>query len=113
MIFAGVINTGMMGMSFYCTKLAVILILHGSACWVLLYLDTHIAWKDKVVAEVQNFIAAHTNATSSDPIYQHLSTIPISALEDEMPVIESMLCETLCLLGSGTSIRRNLVDDDL
>jgi sterol 14-demethylase len=37
--------------------------------------------------------------------------IPISAWEDEMPVIESIIRETLRLVKNDTALRRNLVDN--
>ena len=81
------------------------------ACWTLLYLSAHKQWKDKATAEVHRLIAAYTNAASSEPIHKRLSTIPISAWEDEMPVMESVIRETLRLVKNDTALRRNLADN--
>jgi cytochrome P450 len=88
-----------------------ILIPHDSASWVLVYLGTTDAWKDGATAEVQSLIAAHANTASSEPIHRRLSAIPISAWEDEMPVAESIIRETLRIVGNATLFRRNLSDD--
>jgi len=92
-IFAGFINTGVV------------------SSWVLVYLGIADAWKERATAEVRDLIAAYTKTTSSEPIHQRLSAIPISAWEDEMPVIESIISETLRIVGNPTLFRRNLSDD--
>jgi sterol 14-demethylase len=89
-VFAGVVNTGMI------------------SCWTLLYLGANDEWKQKAIAEVQNLISAYTNTTSSEPLHRRLSSIPISAWEDEMPVIEGVIRETLRLVNNGAALRRNL-----
>jgi hypothetical protein len=87
-----------------------VLISYDPASWVLVYLGVNGAWKDKATAEVQNLMAAYTNTTSSEPIHQRLSVIPISAWEDEMPVLESIIRETLRMVNNATLFRRNLSD---
>jgi len=83
-----------------------------SACWTLLYLgaSANTEWKDKVIAEVENLLTTYT-PNSSEPTHQRLSAIPISAWEDEMPVMENVIRETLRLVKNGTALRRNLVDN--
>jgi len=49
--------------------------------------------------------------TSSEPIHQRLSRIPLSAWEDEMPVVESIIRETLRLVKNDTALRRNFADN--
>ncbi|KZP14162.1 cytochrome P450 [Athelia psychrophila] len=92
-IFAGVINTGMI------------------SCWTTIYLGARPEWKAQAVAEIQKLIDAHTNTTSTEPLHQRLSAIPISAWEDEMPVMESIVRETMRIVLNGTFLRRNVVDD--
>jgi sterol 14-demethylase len=77
------------------------------ACWIFLYLGANKGWKEEATAEVQHLIATYTNATS-EPTHQRLSTIPMSAWEDEMPVIESIIRETLRIVNNGTALRRNI-----
>ncbi|KAF7984627.1 hypothetical protein HWV62_12849 [Athelia sp. TMB] len=92
-IFAGVINTGML------------------SCWTIIYLGAHPEWKAKAVAEIQKLIETHTDTTSTLPLHQRLSAIPISAWEDEMPVLELVTRETLRISNNGTLLRRNIVED--
>jgi len=92
-IFAGVINTGMI------------------SCWTTLYLGAYPEWKAKAVAEIHQLIETHTDTTSTLPLHQRLSAIPISAWEDEMPVLELVTRETLRLVNNGTMLRRNIVED--
>ncbi|KAF7974039.1 hypothetical protein HWV62_13571 [Athelia sp. TMB] len=92
-IFAGVINTGMV------------------SCWTTIYLGAHPDWKAKAVAEVHKLIETHTDTTSTLPLHQRLSAIPISAWEDEMPVLELVMRETLRISNNGTMLRRNVLED--
>jgi cytochrome P450 len=63
-----------------------------------------------VVAEVQNLITKYTDVTSA-PIHQRLSMIQISAWEDEMPVMDNVIRETLRIVKNGPALRRNLADN--
>jgi len=92
-IFAGVVNTGV------------------SACWILLYMAYNKEWKKKIHQEVMDLVNKHTNSTSSEPIHKRLSAIPISVWEDETPVMELVLRETLRMAINGTTLRRNVVQD--
>ncbi|RDB27059.1 putative lanosterol 14-alpha demethylase [Hypsizygus marmoreus] len=92
-LFAGVINTGM------------------NVCWILLYLGMYLDWKAKVSVEVQALISNHTDTVSSDPLHKRLSTIPMNAWEDEMPVLDSVIREILRLVVNPTFLRRNLTHD--
>jgi cytochrome P450 len=87
------------------------LILQNSACWTLLYLSANNEWKDKAIAEIQNLVATYTNMAGSQPIHQRLAMIPISAWEDEMPIMEGIIRETLRLVKNDTALRRNLADN--
>jgi sterol 14-demethylase len=92
-IFAGVINTGI------------------NACWALVFLASHPEWKTKVKAEVDALIAKHTDTLSPEPLHKRLAAIPVSVWEDEMPVLETVLRETIRLIVTGTALRRNVFQD--
>jgi len=92
-IFAGLINTGV------------------NACWTLVYLATHPEWKTKVQTEVNSLLQKHTNNSSNEPLHKRLSTIHISVWEDEMPILESVIRETMRMAISGIALRRNLIED--
>ncbi|KAF5378786.1 hypothetical protein D9615_006939 [Tricholomella constricta] len=93
-IFAGVVNTGI------------------NSCWALLFLSYNKEWKEKVTAEVNALVETHTNSTSDEPLHKRLAAIPISVWEDEMPVMDTVIRETIRLVVNGAALRRNL-DDDL
>ncbi|PPR02168.1 hypothetical protein CVT24_011356 [Panaeolus cyanescens] len=88
-IFAGVLNTGI------------------NACWSIVYVGMHPEWKTKVQKEIDSLIDQNT-ANSSDALHKRLSSIPVSAWEDEMPVFDSIIRETIRLSLTGTALRRNL-----
>ncbi|KAF8069204.1 cytochrome P450 [Lyophyllum atratum] len=92
-IFAGVVNTGI------------------NSCWALLFLSFNAEWKAKVIAEVRALVDTHTNSSSSEPLHKRLAAIPISVWEDEMPVMDLVIRETIRLVLNGTALRRNVIDD--
>lgn len=81
------------------------------ACWALIFLGAHSEWKEKVKAEANALIAAHTDTLSTEPLHKRLSSVPMHAWEDELPVMDSIIRETLRLTMSGTTLRRNLGKD--
>jgi sterol 14-demethylase len=68
-------------------------------------------WKKKIHEEVMSLVHKHTNSTSSEPLHKRLSAVPISVWEDETPVLEAVLRETLRMAINGTTLRRNVVQD--
>ena len=112
-IFAGVINTGV-GCLFSPVRIidtTLIILSLQIACWALLYLSFHDEWKAKAKAEVDALVNKHTTNSSNEPLHQRLSSIHISALEDEMPVLDLIIRETLRISLAGFSFRRNLSED--
>ncbi|KAJ8523130.1 hypothetical protein ONZ45_g407 [Pleurotus djamor] len=91
-IFAGVINTGI------------------NSCWDMIYLASSPEWKGRVVSEVNSLLEKYTPG-STEPIHQRLSSIPISAWEDEMPAMDLVIRETLRLTLSAAALRRNVLED--
>ena len=81
------------------------------ACWALLYLGSSSDWKQKAIAEIHQLIDTHTNTTSADPLHHRLTTIPVSVWDDEMPVLESIIRESIRLAFNVTLLRRNLTDN--
>jgi cytochrome P450 len=81
------------------------------ACWSLVYLCFRDDWKAKAKAEVDALVSKHTSSTSGEPLHKRLAAIHISAWEDEMPVLDLVIRETLRISLSGLSIRRNLAED--
>ncbi|KAF9557039.1 cytochrome P450 [Agrocybe pediades] len=92
-IFAGVINTGV------------------NSCWALLYLGSNPEWKQHVIDELKKLVANYTDTLSPEPLHKRLAAIPLQAWEDELPVIDLVIRETLRLSLSGTALRRNMYRD--
>ncbi|KAG6811696.1 hypothetical protein H0H92_006203 [Tricholoma furcatifolium] len=64
----------------------------------------------KVASEVQSLLDKHIG-DSTEPIQKRLASIPVSAWEDEMPMTDAVLRETMRLTTNGTALRRNLSQD--
>lgn len=92
-IFAGVVNTGI------------------NSCWALLFLSFNKEWKEKVMAEVNTLVQTHTDTLSDEPLHKRLAAIPISVWEDEMPVLDTVIRETIRLILNGAALRRNLLEE--
>jgi cytochrome P450 len=112
-IFAGVLNTGLgcLFSPFQIIDLALIILSLQIACWALVYLSFHDEWKAKAKAEVDALLNKHTTNSSNEPLHQRLASIHISAWEDEMPVLDLIIRETLRMSLSGLALRRNLLED--
>ncbi|KAF8996245.1 cytochrome P450 [Cyathus striatus] len=80
------------------------------ACWSLIYLASNPEWMKKVKAEINELIALHTDSALSDPHYKRLSEIPIAVWEDEMPVVDIVVRETIRLSVTGTALRQNITE---
>ncbi|KAF8753977.1 Cytochrome P450 [Rhizoctonia solani] len=89
-LFAGIVNTGLM------------------SAWIYIHLDQVPEWKEKAVEEIRTLL--HKYAPLEE--YPDLSTaerfskIPPQAWEDEMPVLETCIRETIRLIVSGAALRR-------
>ena len=53
----------------------------------------------------------HTTNSSNEPLHQRLASIQVSAWEEETPVLELIIRETLRIGFNILSIRRNLLED--
>ncbi|KAG6834815.1 hypothetical protein H0H93_007184 [Arthromyces matolae] len=84
---------------------------YGNTSWILLYLGFDQEWKSKITTEIQALITNYAGDYSTDSVYKQLTTIPLSAWEDEMPMTDAVLRETLRLTVNGVPLRRNLDKD--
>ncbi|KAG6906542.1 hypothetical protein DXG01_013250 [Tephrocybe rancida] len=112
-LFAGVIPTGMS-----CEYLSTIEVPSEQmspiniVCWNLLYLGMYPEWKAKVSAEVQAHLEQHATVVSPRPLHERLASIPVSAWEDELPILDTVIRETLRIThGNHTFMRRNMGKD--
>ncbi|KAJ7074289.1 cytochrome P450 [Mycena amicta] len=89
-IFAGVINTAM------------------NVCWVIIYLGDKPKWKAKLAAEVKALLA---HSSAAEAAHQRLAAVPLNVWEDEMPILDAVLKETMRFTTSRTVLRRNIGGD--
>lgn len=93
-LFAGIINTGIM------------------SSWMVLYLHMHPEWKAKATAEVHEFMHKYTESSQDghSDLVSRLSHIPPEIWDEEMPVLDACLRETIRMVFSGAAIRRVMSD---
>ncbi|KAG8748888.1 hypothetical protein FRC12_013742 [Ceratobasidium sp. 428] len=87
--FAGITNTGLM------------------AAWLLIFLDQVPEWREKVIEELQALLKKHAPLSDmySSPA-ERFSAVPFEAWENEMPVFENCLRETIRLAFTLSALRR-------
>lgn len=79
-------------------------------------LGCHPEWRHKALLEVQGLLSTHSinnDPLNSTPTTQAtlLSTIPLTAWESEMPVLDSLIRETLRMAQPHVAMRRNVGPD--
>jgi sterol 14-demethylase len=82
-----------------------------SASWALLYLGNNPSWKIKAIDELKALLASHSQNLSTDYLHKQLASIPLQAWEDETPVLETVIRETLRLTMTGAPSRRIVFND--
>ncbi|KAH7338681.1 cytochrome P450 [Rhizoctonia solani] len=93
-LFAGIVNTGLM------------------SAWIFIFLDQVPEWRDKVVDEIRTLLNKHAPLDgSSDSTGERFSKIPPQVWENEMPVLEACIRETIRLIISGAALRRLISGD--
>lgn len=77
-----------------------------------LFLGCHPHWQAAALTEVRALVAAHVNVsaigTSLTSLADVLSSIPLSAWENEVPVLDSIIRETLRIAQPHVAMRRNV-----
>ncbi|KAF9780788.1 cytochrome P450 [Thelephora terrestris] len=93
-LFAGLLNTGIV------------------ACWTLIDLAVHPEWKAKCKKEVEDLISRHLGDSDTfATVYDKLSSVPFTAWEDELPILEACTRESQRLSFTGAALRRNVRED--
>lgn len=93
-LFAGIINTGIM------------------SSWLVLYFAENAEWKEKALNEIRSFVTQYSSKEEGQSLAQQLSQIPPQVWEDEMPVLDQCLRETIRRSITGTTLRRVMQDGD-
>ena len=75
-------------------------------------LATHPEWKEKCEEEIRTLLSSHAGRTvSSATLYKKLVAIPLSAWEDELPILDACTRETQRIMLSKVVLRRNMGED--
>ena len=75
---------------------------------MLIDLATHTEWKEKCKKEIQDLVSHHFGETLSfGTFHERFGAVPLSAWEDELPVLDACIKESLRIVMSRTAIRRN------
>ncbi|KAG9093832.1 hypothetical protein FRC06_011362 [Ceratobasidium sp. 370] len=88
-LFAGIVNSGLM------------------AAWVFIFLDQAPEWRAKVTQELRSLLNKYAPLSGNyASAAERFSDVPLEAWENEMPILEDCLRETIRLILSGAALRR-------
>ena len=83
--------------------------------WLVLFLGENPEWKAKALAEVRRFVDTYADKDGGhgeSSLSSKLAQIPPKVWEDEMPVLDDCLRETIRIAMTGTMLRRVVKDTD-
>jgi len=76
---------------------------------MLIDLAVHPEWREKCKKEIQDLLSRHlSDSLSSSTLSEKLGAIPVSAWEDELPILEACTRESQRISITGTTLRRNI-----
>ena len=76
---------------------------------MLIDLAVHPEWREKCKKEIQDLLSRHLgDSFSSATLSEKLGAIPVSAWEDELPILEACTRESQRISITGTTLRRNI-----
>ena len=79
---------------------------------MLIDLAIHPEWREKCKKEIRDLISHHLgDSLSSATLHEKLGTIPVSAWEDELPILEACTRESHRISHSFVTLRRNLREE--
>jgi sterol 14-demethylase len=79
---------------------------------MLIDLAVHPEWKEKCRKEIQDSITRHVgDSLSNATLHEKLAAIPISAWEDELPILEACTRESQRISLTFIAFRRNLREE--
>ena len=76
---------------------------------MLIDLAVHPEWREKCKKEIQDLLSRHLgDSLSSATLSEKLGVIPVSAWEDELPILEACTRESQRISVTGATLRRNI-----
>ena len=71
-------------------------------------LATHPEWREKCKKEIRDMLSHHLGETlPSGTLHEKFGALPVSAWEDELPILDACIKESQRIVMSNISIRRN------
>ena len=69
-------------------------------------------WRAKCRKEIQDLLSRHLDdSLSSATLHEKLAAVPVSAWEDELPILEACARESQRIITSGVTLRRNVREE--
>jgi len=79
---------------------------------MLFHLAIHPEWKEKCKREMQSLLSNHLDdSTSSATLHEKLGAIPVSAWENELPILEACIQESQRVVEALALFRRNIREE--
>ena len=75
---------------------------------MLIDLATHPEWREKCKKEIRDLLSHHLGETlPSGTLHEKFGALPVSAWEDELPILDACIKESQRIVMSSITIRRN------
>ena len=69
-------------------------------------------WREKCKKEIRDLLSRYLDSSlSSAPLHEKLAAIPVSAWEDELPILEACIRESHRIVLTGVALRRNVREE--
>ena len=78
---------------------------------MLIDLAVHPEWREKCNDEIQDLLSRYLGDSPPATLHERLGAIPISAWEDELPILEACIRESQRISMSSVALRRNLREE--
>ena len=79
---------------------------------MLIHLAIHPEWRTKCKEEIRDLLSRHLDdSLSSAALHEKLAAIPVSAWEDEVPILEACIRESQRIIATGLTFRRNVREE--
>jgi len=78
---------------------------------MLIDLAIHAEWREKCKKEIQYLLSRYVDNSSSATLHEKLAAVPISAWEDELPILEACTRESQRISFVNIALRRNLREE--
>ena len=77
------------------------------ASWIPIFLTFNPEWKARIMEELRAFLKNHTRESNANlPLFEKLGEVPPSAWEQELPLLDLCIRETIRVVLTGVTLRR-------